>query len=117
MDLVAANYGSHSLSVLLGNGDGTFGDATTYFAGQNPWSLILEDLDGDSNIDLTTGNRYADGVAVLINRYPVNVNTCAGDLDLDGDVDGSDLAKWISNQPQINLPVFTPDFGKANCYD
>ena len=35
-DLVVANYDSNTVSVLLGNGDGTFQTAVNYAAGSYP---------------------------------------------------------------------------------
>src|SRR4051794_20111383 len=37
LDLVVANFNSNSVSVLLGNGDGTFGAAVNYGAGPPPF--------------------------------------------------------------------------------
>ena len=34
-----------TISVLLGNGDGTFGAATTYNTGNTPFSIALGDFD------------------------------------------------------------------------
>jgi hypothetical protein len=68
-DLATANYYSNSVSVLLGNADGTFQsaiDSTTgsYPFGSNPLALAVGDLDGDDNLDLVTAN--ANGVSVLL---------------------------------------------------
>ena len=38
-----------------------------------------------------------------------------GDLDQNGDVDGSDLAAYISNSMGIDLEDFAADFGRTNC--
>ncbi len=40
-DLAVANSGSGNVSILLGNGDGTFQTAVNYAAGSNPSSLAL----------------------------------------------------------------------------
>ncbi|MFT5324045.1 MAG: subtilisin-like proprotein convertase family protein [Planctomycetaceae bacterium] len=64
LDVVTANefpVGDASengtLSVLIGNGDGTFGSAVSIEAGVGPSSVIAEDLDQDGNIDLAVTNR------------------------------------------------------------
>jgi Calcineurin-like phosphoesterase len=47
-----------------------------------------------------------------------SVNTCQGDIEPlagDGDVDGSDLAEYISNPGGINLEDFAANFGRTNC--
>ena len=40
---------------------------------------------------------------------------CEGDVEPDGDVDGSDLAVFISNGAGISLGNFTHEFGRNNC--
>src|SRR2546426_790400 len=51
-DLAVANSGSNTVSVLLGNGDGTFRAAPTVAAGINPFSVAVGDLNGDGVPDL-----------------------------------------------------------------
>src|SRR5437016_14376495 len=49
LDLATANYGSNNVSVLLGNGDGTFQPARTFATGGWPPAVALVgdvDLDG-----------------------------------------------------------------------
>ena len=52
LDLVVANSGSNNASVLLGNGDGTFLDATSYGVGSTPTSLAVADFNRDGKLDL-----------------------------------------------------------------
>ena len=56
-DLVVANRGSNSVSVLLGNGNGTFQAQTTYATGSEPYSLTLADVTGDGKLDLLVANQ------------------------------------------------------------
>jgi hypothetical protein len=54
--------------VLLGNGDGSFQAASSYAVGDNPNSVAVADLDGDSAPDLVTANlSSSDDVTVLLN--------------------------------------------------
>ena len=46
-DLAAANSASNDVSVLLGNGDGTFQPQVRYAAGTSPVSLVAGDFNGD----------------------------------------------------------------------
>ena len=59
-DLITANYGSDTVSVLLGNGDGTFGAQTTFAVGNGPWAVTTADVNGDGRADLITANRCSD---------------------------------------------------------
>jgi hypothetical protein len=46
---------------------------------------------------------------------PAPVNTCQGDFDVDGDVDGKDLASLIAAPAQIEVAIFAANFGKNDC--
>jgi streptogramin lyase len=55
LDLITLNIrasGDDNVSVLLGNGDGTFAAAQTYPAGPNPGNFVVADLNGDGVLDL-----------------------------------------------------------------
>jgi hypothetical protein len=70
-DLAVANSGDTSgnddgsVSILLGNGDGTFQPANNIAAGKNPGSIAVGDFNGDNRLDVvvTTGNHT---VSVLL---------------------------------------------------
>jgi hypothetical protein len=65
-DLVTANFLSDDVSVLLGNGGGTFQAAVAFAAGDFPISVAVADFDGDSVPDLVTANDRSDDVSVLL---------------------------------------------------
>ena len=62
----AMNGGNSTVSVLLGNGDGTFQPHTDYATGIEPYSIAVGDFNGDGNLDLATANVGSTTVSVLM---------------------------------------------------
>ncbi len=52
LDLAATATQGNVVSVLLGNGDGTFQTHRDFAAGENPYQLAVADFNGDSKADL-----------------------------------------------------------------
>ncbi|MCB0857598.1 MAG: VCBS repeat-containing protein [Solirubrobacterales bacterium] len=69
-DIVAANRDDNSVSVILGNGDGTFDPKTQFNAGTKPVSVAIGNLNGGSVPDLAVANADSspsdDSVSVLL---------------------------------------------------
>jgi hypothetical protein len=65
-DLVVANVGSNTVSVLLGNGAGGFGAQTTFATGSEPYSVAIGDLNGDGYPDLAVANYASYTVSALL---------------------------------------------------
>ena len=65
LDLATCNTGSGSVSVLLGNGNGTFQAPQTSAAGDNPVSIAVGDFNGDGKLDLTAANGGTGAVSVM----------------------------------------------------
>ncbi len=87
-DLVVANNKSESagtVSVLLGNGDGTFQWAVNYAVGDSPSSVVVGDFNGDGNADfVVVGGGSTDGyMRVLLGKgdgtFKAAVNYAAGE--------------------------------------
>ena len=103
LDVVTANRMSGmsgSVSVLLGNGDGSFAEHADFAVGSGPSSMALGDLNGDGRLDVVTGNAMSDSVSVLLGKgdgtfatmvdYPTGDNppsVALGDLNGDGKLD------------------------------
>ena len=101
VDAVVVNQYDDNVSILLNNGDRTFAEQVTYPVIQNPWSVVLVDLDADGDLDQAiTKAFYDDTVEVLFNDGNANFTSggtyvvgdfvqqiVSGDLDGDNDPD------------------------------
>jgi hypothetical protein len=56
LDMIAPSYSDDSVTVRLGNADGSFGDSQSFSTGDGPRSVAAGDLTGDSIPDLVTVN-------------------------------------------------------------
>ncbi|WP_455244285.1 FG-GAP repeat domain-containing protein [Petrachloros mirabilis] len=95
-DLVTTNMSSNTLSILLGNGDGTFHEQVQLHVCQEPRSLATGLFNGDTYPDIVLACSGSDQIAVLFGRadgkfeegpqYPVHRTpvSIASD-DLNGD--------------------------------
>src|SRR5262249_6270889 len=70
LDLAAANEATNDVSLLLGQGDGTFADQVTFAVGSSPRALVSGDFNGDGRPDLATANYASGNVAVLLKEKP-----------------------------------------------
>ena len=59
-DLAVANTDSGTITVFIGNGDGTFQAPVNYRVGVQPQTIAAADVNGDGNPDLVISNRCAD---------------------------------------------------------
>ena len=67
-DLAVANSmtGDNTVSILLGNGDGTFQSERTYTTGSRPFSVAVGDFNGDGKADLAVANYGSNTVSILL---------------------------------------------------
>jgi len=107
-DLAVANQGSNTISILLGNGDGTFTEGTTLTTGNQPGALVAGDFNGDGQIDLAVADATDSRILVFLGKgdgtftaaNPVNCNLvdqcgntvdpvalAVGDFNGDGNLD------------------------------
>ena len=99
-DLVVANSGTTSVSILLGNGDGTFKPRADYPTGGNSPMMATGDFNGDGRLDLAVANGFANTVSILLGNGDGTFQThrdyttgndavwlAAGDFNGDGRLD------------------------------
>jgi hypothetical protein len=67
-DMIISNYADNSLTVLLGNGDGTFSEATgsPINVGSQPRSISTGNLNGDAHVDLAVTNLGSNAITILL---------------------------------------------------
>src|SRR5205823_95576 len=99
-DLAVADSGSGTVSVLLGNDDGTFQTALAFPAGNGPESVAIGDFNSDGELDLAVTNPGSATVSVLLGngdgtfQAPLTFgagggasSVALGDLNADGKLD------------------------------
>ncbi|MDT7042649.1 VCBS repeat-containing protein [Candidatus Nitronereus thalassa] len=95
-DLITSNIAANSLSLLFGNGDGSFQAQVTVRVCREPRNLAIEDFNRDAHLDLAIACSGSDQVSILaghgdgtfdvvaqyhVNRTPVSIST--GDFNSD----------------------------------
>jgi hypothetical protein len=97
VDLVVSNQKNSDVSVLLGNGNGSFRAGVNYASAGRPAGLLIHDMNGDGRLDIVvttlaqevsvlSGN--GDGTFQLAANYsPGGVSVAIADFNLDGKPD------------------------------
>jgi hypothetical protein len=95
-DLIVTNIGNDSLSILFGNGDGSFKEPRQLLVSVEPRALALQDYNGDGRTDIAVacagsdqivlflglaGGRFSEGQRYLVQRTPISI--AAGDVNGD----------------------------------
>src|SRR5438876_1002608 len=97
LDVVVAGWLGYStgLSVILGNGDGSFQSAVSYQVGSEPYSVTLGDFNQDGAPDFAVSNYVGNNVVVFVGlgdgsfHLSQDVNTGNGPVSLAaGDFNG-----------------------------
>jgi hypothetical protein len=91
-DLIVANSADNTISILLGNGDGTFANQVAYPLGattdKDPVWIATGSFDtpNDSNIDLAVANKGSNTVSILLGQTDSTTSLATGTF-----VSGTDL--------------------------
>ena len=67
VDVCVANIADGTVSVVLGNGDGTFQPQQTLAVGSNPRGIAVLDADGDGDTDIAVTSSDASTITLLLN--------------------------------------------------
>jgi len=65
-DLVTSNFSANTVSILAGNGDGTFGSKSDVSVGTNPWGVSVGEFNGDGKQDLVVANSGSNTISILL---------------------------------------------------
>jgi hypothetical protein len=81
-DLVTANFFSSTVSVLRGNGDGTFQPAVDFWSGDATTGVAVGDFNDDGRVDVVAGRLRNDHLALLLNDSPQRGDGVVIDRDI-----------------------------------
>jgi hypothetical protein len=122
LDLAVPNGGSDNISILLGDGDGTFTQAaeSPVTVGDHPFSVAVGDFDGDDVLDLAVTNEDSNNVSILLGdgngtftEEPTESPVTVGDAPVTvavGDFDGDDVLDLaVTNQGSNNVSILLGD--------
>ena len=112
-DLAVANSSDNTVSILLGNGDGTFTVKSTPSTGSFPYYIAVADFNGDGKADLAIANWNDNTVSILLGNgdgtftaqtpVPTAESPAAlavGDFNSDGNLD---LAVACANSSTLSI--------------
>jgi hypothetical protein len=123
-DVAIVNATDATVSIFLGNGDGTFNSLTPVPVGANPSAIAAGDFNGDGKLDLAVANNGANSVTILLGNgdgtftaaVPVSVGNSpsaivVGDFDGDGNQDLA-VANSVDNSVTLALGNGDGTFGR-----
>ena len=84
-DIATANVIDATVTIVLGNGDGTFSAPQAVAVGAGPKGLAVLDVDGDGDKDLVTANFGGNNMSLLLNN---GVGTFSVTSTFEGGVNG-----------------------------
>jgi len=122
-DVATINSGSDDVTMLFGNGNGTFRSGISFGVGRSPMFLTSGDLNQDGHLDLVVAETGSDGILVLFGEgsgffqepafYPSGKGptfVSLGDVDRDGEIDVVVTNSGrFGNYPPYSLSVLLND--------
>ncbi|HYC57148.1 MAG TPA: FG-GAP-like repeat-containing protein [Candidatus Binatia bacterium] len=85
MDIATSATSSNEVTVLLGNGDGTFPPGQFINVGPANHGIAALDVDGDADLDLVVANENGNDLSLMLNN---GAGVFGNPVDFDGGVDG-----------------------------
>ena len=121
-DLLVTDFTDNTVSVLLGKGDGTFGDQTTVEADGGPSFIAVADMNNDGRPDLVVSSSGGNFFSVLlgngdgtfqpetenplgpISRAAVQQSLVVGDFNHDGNLDVITTTSDLNSNTSLYFP-------------
>ncbi len=114
LDAALANQPADEVSILLGNGDGTFGAPNTISVGDEPVALAAGDFDADGDLDMAVANRAANTISILLNDGSAAFT--AGATLTTGTSPRALLAGNLDSNTQLDLAVVNDTDNSASVF-
>jgi hypothetical protein len=115
LDAVVTDGDTGTVSLMLGNGDGTLRFASAFAIGSLPYAVTVGDFNRDGRPDVAAANTVSHTVSVLLNDgvWPVEPEL-PGDYSQNGTVDTADYVVWRNSLGQSGLTPYSGADGSGN---
>lgn len=104
IDLAVSNSSSNFVSILRGNGNGSFAPQQTVNVGQRPHGIAALDVDGDADLDLVNANENSGNLSMMRNDG-AGVFGAATTFDSGGNGEYSLAAGDMNNDGLVDVVV------------